>query len=77
MAGHLLKNITHQADATEIIFQKDSKLMVRCEMEAEIEVRLHYLETHPNIDRQFNLSYQHNPHYTHGGCESPIELGSK
>ncbi len=71
MAGHLLKNITHQADATEIIFsRKDSKLMVRREMEAEIErIRLHYLETHPNIDRQFNLSYQHNPHYTHGGLQ--------
>jgi hypothetical protein len=71
MAGQILKNISHQAEKTEIIFsRKDSKLKLRQELEAEVErVRLEYLQTNPNLDQEFKLTYQHNPHYTHGGLQ--------
>jgi hypothetical protein len=71
MAGQLLKNICHQAETTEVIFsRKDSKLKLRQELEAEVErVRINYLEQHPNLTAEFNLSYFHNPHYTHGGLQ--------
>lgn len=39
-------------------------------METEVErVRLEYLEQHPTLNKSFMLSYQHNPHYTHGGLQ--------
>lgn len=71
MAGQLLKNICHQSENTEIIFsRKDSKLKLRQELEVEVErIRLNYLNQHKNLDGQFNLSYQHNPHYTHSGLQ--------
>lgn len=71
MAGQLLKNICHQSEKTEIIFsRKDSKLKLRQELEVEVErIRLNYLYQHQNLDGQFNLSYQHNPHYTHSGLQ--------
>lgn len=71
MAGQLLKNICHQSIKTEIIFsRKDSKLKLRKEMELEVErVRLEYLNTHPDLQAQILVSYQHNPHYTHGGLQ--------
>lgn len=71
MAGQLLKNITHQADVTDIIFsRRDSKLMVRKQLETEVErARLDYLEKHPNLEPTVLLNYQHNPHYTHGGLQ--------
>jgi hypothetical protein len=71
MAGQLLKNICHQAEKTEIIFsRKDSKLKLRKELEGEVErIRLEYLEKHANLDGDFKLSYQHNPHYTHSGLQ--------
>ena len=71
MSGQMLKNICHQAMKTEIIFsRKDSKLKLRQELEVEIErIRLGYLNQHKNLDGQFTLSYQHNPHYTHSGLQ--------
>lgn len=71
MAGQLLKNISHQAENTEIIFsRKDSKLKLRQELEAEVErVRLDYLQKHPKIESKFLLKYHHNPHYSHGGLQ--------
>lgn len=71
MAGHLLKNICHQTEKTEIIFsRKDSKLKLRKELEVEVErVRLEFLDKHPKINAQLILSYQHNPHYSHGGLQ--------
>ena len=71
MTGQLLKNICHQAENTEIIFsRKDSKLKLRQELEVEVDrIRLDYLEKHKNIDGGFELSYYHNPHYTHGGLQ--------
>ncbi len=71
MAGHLLKNICHQTAKTEIIFsRKDSKLKLRKELEIEVErVRLGFLEKHPSINTELRLSYQHNPHYSHGGLQ--------
>ena len=71
MSGQLLKNICHQAEKTEIIFsRKDSKLKLRKELEVEVErIRLDYLGRHPNINSELNLTYQHNPHYTHGGLQ--------
>lgn len=71
MAGQLLKNICHQAENTEIIFsRKDSKLKLRKELEAEVEkVRLDYLDNRQIINPSFELSYLHNPHYSHGGLQ--------
>lgn len=71
MAGQLLKNIMHQAENTQVVFsRKDSKLKLRQEMESEIErVRLAYLDLHQGIETTFSLSYQHNPHYSHGGLQ--------
>ena len=71
MAGQLLKNICHQSNKTEIIFsRKDSKLKLRQELEYEVErVRIEYLQNHQNLQAQFIVSYQHNPHYTHGGLQ--------
>jgi len=71
MSGHLLKNICHQANQTEIIFsRKDSKLKLRKELEIEVErIRLDYLDNHPRLNTKLSLSYQHNPHYTHGGLQ--------
>ncbi|MFA5178369.1 MAG: DUF3800 domain-containing protein [Candidatus Paceibacterota bacterium] len=71
MAGQLLKNICHQTEETEIIFsRKDSKLKLRKELELEVErIRLDYLQNHPNLNSKLLLSYQHNPHYTHGALQ--------
>lgn len=71
MSGQLLKNICHQTDQTEIIFsRKDSKLKAKKELEAEVErIRLDYLENHPRLNAELSLTYQHNPHYTHGGLQ--------
>jgi len=71
MAGHLLKNLCHQAENTEVIFsRKDSKLKLRQELEVEVErIRLDYLNNHPNIERKVTINYQHNPHYKHGGLQ--------
>ncbi len=71
MAGQLLKNIAHQSENTEIIFsRKDSKLKLRQELEVEVEqVRLEYMQQHPNLDSNFKLSYYHSPHYSHGGLQ--------
>jgi len=71
MAGQLLKNICHQTDQTEIVFsRKDSKLKLRKELEIEVErIRLDYLDKHPRLNAELSLSYQHNPHYTHGGLQ--------
>jgi len=70
MAGHLLKDICHQAESTEIIFsRKDSKLKLRQELEVEVErVRLNYMQNH-KLDGDVKLTYHHNPHYTHGGLQ--------
>lgn len=71
MAGQLLKNICHQSNNTEVIFsRKDSKLKLQKELEAGVEqVRLDYLQKHPNLDAKYSLSYFHNSHYTHGGLQ--------
>jgi hypothetical protein len=71
MAGQLLKNICHQSNKTEIIFsRKDSKLKLRHELEIEVErIRLEYLQFQKNLQAQFIVTYQHNPHYTHGGLQ--------
>lgn len=71
MAGQLLKNICHQSDITEIIFsRKDSKLKLRHELEIEVErVRLEYMAAHPKLKSELQLSYFHNPHYSHGGLQ--------
>ncbi len=71
MSGQLLKNICHQTDQTEIIFsRKDSKLKLRKELEMEVErIRLDYLYNHPRLNAELSLTYQHNPHYTHGGLQ--------
>lgn len=71
MAGHLIKNLCHQAQRTEIIFsRKDSKLKLRQELEIEVEkVRLDYLQNHPQLNANLTLHYHHNPHYTHGGLQ--------
>jgi hypothetical protein len=71
MSGQLLKNICHQTGQTEIVFsRKDSKLKARKELEAEVErIRLDYLENHPRLNAELSLTYQHNPHYTHGGLQ--------
>lgn len=71
MAGQLLKNICHLSDNTEVIFsRRDSKLKAKQELEAEVEqIRLDFMQRHPNINAKFKLSYQHNPHYTHGGLQ--------
>lgn len=71
MAGHLIKNLCHHSDLTEVIFsRKDSKLRLRQELEAEVErVRLEYLQKHPKLKDGITLSYFHNPHYTHGGLQ--------
>ncbi|MFA5368534.1 MAG: DUF3800 domain-containing protein [Candidatus Paceibacterota bacterium] len=71
MSGELLKNICHQAEETEIIFsRKDSSLRPRKELEAEVDrIRLNYLQSHPQLNSKISLSYQHNPHYTHGGLQ--------
>ena len=34
-----------------------------------IFLRLGYLEQHQNLEGRFTLSYQHNPHYAHGGLQ--------
>ena len=67
----MLKNICHQSENIEIIFsRKDSKLKLRQELETEVErVRLDYLQKHSKINPKFALSYQHNPHYSHGGLQ--------
>lgn len=66
-----MKNICHQAENTEIVFsRKDSKLKLRQELEIEVErIRLDYLKKHEKIDGGFELSYHHNPHYTHSGLQ--------
>lgn len=71
MAGHLLKNLCHQTASTEVIFsRKDSKLKLRQELEVEVErIRLGYLEQHNNIESEVIISYQHSPHYKHGGLQ--------
>lgn len=71
MAGQMLKDLCHQSTNTEIIFsRKDSKLKLRQELETEVErVRLEYMTKHPNLTTNINLSYQHNPHYTHSGLQ--------
>lgn len=71
MSGELLKNICHQTEETEIIFsRKDSSLKPRKELEAEVDrIRLNYLQNHPHLNSKISLSYQHNPHYTHGGLQ--------
>jgi len=71
MAGQLLKNICHQSEKTEIIFsRKDSKWRLRQELEYEVErIRLDYLASHPKIESEFIINYQHNRHYTHGGLQ--------
>ncbi|MDD5145607.1 MAG: DUF3800 domain-containing protein [Candidatus Pacebacteria bacterium] len=71
MAGQLLKNICHKSKRTEIVFsRKDSKLKFRQELEIEVErIRLEWLQQHKNLDGKFTLSYQHNPHHTHGGLQ--------
>lgn len=71
MSGQLIKNLSHQAENTEIIFsRKDSKLKLRQELETEVErVRFDYLQNHPNLHTNLKLSYHHNPHYSHGGLQ--------
>ncbi|OGE20385.1 hypothetical protein A3A14_03835 [Candidatus Daviesbacteria bacterium RIFCSPLOWO2_01_FULL_43_38] len=71
MAGQLLKNICHQAEETEIIFsRKDSKYKLRLELEVEAEqVRLGYIQQHPNLKPSLKVQYYHNPHYSHGGLQ--------
>lgn len=71
MAGQLLKNLTHQSEKAEIIFsRKDSKLKLRQELEGEVsKARFDYLAKHPNLNPEFELSYHHNPHYTHCGLQ--------
>lgn len=71
MAGQLLKDISHKAKSTEIVFsRKDSKYKLRQELEIEVErVRLNHINNHERINGDFTLSYHHNPHYTHGGLQ--------
>jgi len=71
MSGQLLKNLCHQTERTEIIFsRKDSKLKLRKELEREVEIRrLEFMQEHPNLSKTIQLSYFHNPHYTHGGLQ--------
>lgn len=71
MSGQLIKDLCHQYENTEIIFsRKDSKLKLRQELQTEVErVRLGYVEKHPKITPNLQLSYYHNPHYTHGGLQ--------
>jgi hypothetical protein len=71
MSGQLIKDLCHQFQNTEIVFsRKDSKLKLRQELQTEVErVRLEYLEKHPKITPNLQLSYYHNPHYTHGGLQ--------
>ena len=71
MAGQLLKNICHQSEKTEVIFfRKDSKLKLRQELEYKVEeIRLDYIDKHPNIESKLSINYQHNPHYTHSGLQ--------
>ena len=71
MAGQMLKNLAHQAENTHIIFsRKDSKLKLRVELQEEVErIRLDYISKHPNLHQNVDLSYFHNPHYSHGGLQ--------
>lgn len=71
MSGQLIKNLCHQSNKSEIIFsRKDSKLKLRQELEAEVErVRLEYVQKHPQLETELQLSYYHNPHYSHGGLQ--------
>ena len=71
MAGQLLKNICHQSEKTEVIFsRKDSKLKLRQELEYKVEeIRLDYVDKHPNIESKLSINYQHNSHYTHSGLQ--------
>lgn len=71
MTGQLIKDLCHQYENTEIVFsRKDSKLKLRQELQTEVErVRLEYLEKHPKLIPNLQLSYYHNPHYTHGGLQ--------
>ena len=71
MTGQLIKNLAHQGDEVEVIFsRKDSKLKLRQQLQSQVDiVRLNYLSKHPNIVTNFNLTYQHNPHYSHAGLQ--------
>ncbi len=71
MSGQLIKDLCHQAESTEIVFsRKDSKLKLRQELQTEVErVRLDFLEKHTKLSPNLQLSYYHNPHYTHGGLQ--------
>lgn len=71
MAGQLLKDIVHQSEHSEIIFsRKDSKLKLRQEIEIEVEnARITYMNKHPKLNSVVNISYFHNPHYTHSGLQ--------
>lgn len=71
MSGQLLKNLLHQIPNSEVIFsRKDSKLKLRQELEIEVErVHLGYLNKNPQLQTKVNLSYFHNPHYSHGGLQ--------
>jgi len=71
MAGLLLNKITHKSAEVEIIFSRqDSKLRVRKELQSEVDrIRLEFLDKHPKLNQNVQLTYKHNPHYTHVGLQ--------
>lgn len=71
MSGHLLSDLCHQCDSTEIIFSRqDSSHNTRAEIETEVSrLRIEFLKSHPSLTTTFSLSYFHNPHYSHSGLQ--------
>ncbi len=70
MAGQLIKDQLHQAEAEVIFSRKDSKLKLQKELTAAVEAqRLNYIAKHPDLDKKTKIKYFHNPHYTHGGLQ--------
>jgi len=71
MAGLLLKYITHKSEEVEIIFSRqDSKLRIKKLLQSEVDRnRLEFLNKYPDLNKDVQLTYKHNPHYTHAGLQ--------
>jgi len=71
MSGLCLQGISHQDSVAEIVFSRqDNGRMIKQELELEAErIREASWLQHKKPPKGVKLSYQHNPHYSHGGLQ--------
>jgi hypothetical protein len=71
LAGLNLQGICHQDALAEIIFSRqDSGKVLKKELELEVErIRESAWSHHRKSHEGIKLTYQHNPHYSHGGLQ--------